>query len=174
LKLETNFGICLHIEGRSDMAWDKLEIQQSIKEQTLEASAMQDVPLLQLAEEQEPDVEVGVEADADEDVDGVADTETVGVGEAPKKKSRRRPRHRKRKSPETSAENASPDNPVLETSSIDEAPPMAVPPPRVQSPKFPAKPLKIVSALPDEFFPVDLSGDIFAPEPAPDEPTENN
>ena len=176
LKLETSFGICLHIEGRSDMAWDKLEIQQSIKEQALEASAMQDIPLLQLAEESEPDVDVeaDIAVDADLDVDGVIDTEAVAVGESPKKKSRRRSRHRKRKTPETSAENASPDNPVLETSSMDEAPLMAVPPPRVQSPKFPAKPLKIVSALPDEFFPVELSGDIFAPEAAPDETTEDN
>ncbi|MCK7509316.1 MAG: hypothetical protein MZV70_38325 [Desulfobacterales bacterium] len=46
MKLETNFGVCLLIEGKSDMAWDNLEIQQSVKEQTLEVSAMQGVPLL--------------------------------------------------------------------------------------------------------------------------------
>jgi hypothetical protein len=45
--------------------------------------------------------------------------------------------------------------------------------PSAQSPSFPVKPMKIVSALPDEFYPVELSGDIFAPEPTPDESTED-
>jgi hypothetical protein len=33
--------------------------------------------------------------------------------------------------------------------------------------------LKIVSALPDEFYPVELSDDLFAPEPEKDEPEED-
>jgi ribonuclease E len=151
LKLEANFGVCIHIEGRSDMAWDKIEIQQSIKEQTLEeASVLQDVPLLTLAEDTELDAEPDVAADA----------ETVDVEEAPLKKSRRRPRHRKRKGAEASAEDAPPDSPVPEPSPIAVTPPI----PSAQSPRFPVKPLKIVSALPDEFFPVELDGDMLAPE----------
>jgi ribonuclease E len=163
LKLEANFGVCLHIEGRPDMAWDKLEIQQSIKEQTLEASAIQDVPLLQLAQETE----------ADEDADVATDAEVIGVEETTKKKSRRRPRHRKRKSADASTENAPITTSVPDASSIDVPPPM----PRAQSPRFPEKPLKIVSALPDEFYPVDLGGDLFAPDPEQpkqDDPTEDN
>ncbi len=165
LKLEANFGICLHIEGKPDMAWDKLEIQQSIKDQTLEVNTMPDVPLLTLAED--------TEMDLDADSDTKADVEVGSAEEVPKKKSRRRPRHRKRKSAEASAESvlpesAPPEAPVLDASSMDLLPPM----PRPQSPRFPVKPMKIVSALPDEFYPVELDSDVFAPEPAPDEPEE--
>jgi hypothetical protein len=41
------------------------------------------------------------------------------------------------------------------------------------TPQFPAKPLKIVSALPDEFYPVELGDDTFVPEPGQDEPEED-
>jgi hypothetical protein len=30
MKLETTFGVCVHIEGKSTWPWDKLEIEQSI------------------------------------------------------------------------------------------------------------------------------------------------
>ena len=40
-------------------------------------------------------------------------------------------------------------------------------------PQFPVKPLKIVSALPDEFYPVELGEDVFADEPGKDEPDED-
>ena len=168
LKLETNFGVCLFIEGRSDMAWDNFEIQQSVKEQTLEVSAMQGVPLLTLAEETEPDMDSDIKPEAEADVKMDADVSEVEG--TPKKKSRRRPRHRKRKSVEgsTETESAPPDAPVPEPSAGTAAPPI----PSAQSPRFPVKPLKIVSALPDEFYPVELSGDIFAPEPDQDEPVE--
>jgi len=168
MKLEANFGVCLHIEGKPDMAWDKLEIQQSIKERTLEASATQDVSLLKLAEEEEPD------ADPDEPASVACDValnvETGSTEEAPKKKSRRRPRHRKKKSMGVSPENGVPDEVVEEIPSPVLPPPV----PRAQTPRFPVKPLKIVTALPDEFYPVELSGDIFAPEPEPDEPGDDN
>jgi len=48
------------------------------------------------------------------------------------------------------------------------------PVPSGQSTRFPVKPLKIVSALPDEFYPVELTGDLFAPEPEPDEKADDN
>lgn len=41
---------------------------------------------------------------------------------------------------------------------------MAPPVSSSQFSRFPVKPLKIVGALPEEFFPVDLSGDLFTPE----------
>ncbi|RPH86393.1 MAG: hypothetical protein EHM66_04305, partial [Deltaproteobacteria bacterium] len=160
LKLETNFGVCLLIEGKSDMAWDNFEIQQSVKEQTLEVSAMQGVPLLTLAEETESDTDSDIKTDAEES----------DVEEPPKRKSRRRPRHRKRKSLGASTENvlpesASSDSPAPEPSSGAMAPPI----PSAQSPRFPVKPLKIVGALPDEFYPVELDDDLLASEPDQDE-----
>ncbi|MCK7509317.1 MAG: hypothetical protein MZV70_38330 [Desulfobacterales bacterium] len=50
---------------------------------------------------------------------------------------------------------------------------MAPPIPSAQSPRFPVKPLKIVGALPDEFYPVELDGDLFASEPDQDEPEDD-
>jgi hypothetical protein len=116
--------------------------------------------------------------DMDADLDVVAappsvvpaDAGTTSAEDAPKKKSRRRPRHRKKKSAAVTTESAVPDEAVEEN-----LPPNLPPPvPRAQSPRFPVKPLKIVTALPDEFYPVELSGDIFAPEPEKDEPGEDN
>jgi hypothetical protein len=108
-------------------------------------------------------------------VTDVADAETVGAEEAPKKKSRRRPRHRKRKSAEAPTdvvlkESAPTDSPAPESSSGSMTPPV----PSAQSPRFPVKPLKIVSALPDEFYPVDLGGDLFAPEAQQEEPKDDH
>jgi len=158
LKLETTFGVCIAIEGRSDMAWDMLEIQQSVKEQALEVSAVQGVPLLTLAEETEPDADA--ECDLKTDVEAASDTE-----ESPKKKGRRRSRHRKKKVAELPVEN------ILSASVIPGIPAITMPTPisSAQSARFPEKPLKIVTALPDEFYPVELSGDIFAPEPEPED-----
>ncbi|MBP7342603.1 MAG: Rne/Rng family ribonuclease [Smithellaceae bacterium] len=155
-KLESSFGVALYIEGRSDMVWDKLEIQQSVKEQPVEVSAMQEVPLLQLAEETEPDAEPEVRPDAEIPV----------AGEPPRKKSRRRPRHRKKKNPMGSIEISMPPDDLLgETLSFTQPPPLS----RVQTPLIPVKPMKIMKALPDEFYPVEPGGDLFAPEPEPEE-----
>ena len=49
------------------MAWDNFEIQQSVKEQTLEVSAMQGVPLLTLAEETESDMDSDIKTDAEDE-----------------------------------------------------------------------------------------------------------
>ena len=170
MKLEANFGVCLHIEGKPDMAWDKLEIQQSIKEQTLEESATQDISLLKLAEDTDVDADTDLDVIAAAPSAVPADAETPSAEDAPKKKSRRRPRHRKKKMATVTTESAVPDEAVGESLPPDLPPPV----PRAQSPRFPAKPLKIVSALPDEFYPVELSGDLFAPEPEKDEPEEDN
>ena len=155
LKLETTFGVCLIIEGKRDMAWDNFEIQQSMKEQTLEVSVMQGAPLLNLAEKTEPDEKAGEKPDA----------EAGEAEELPKKKSRRRPRHKKRKPAEALngdalTGDASPNTSMPEPMTGAVTPPV----PSSQFPRFPAKPLKIVNALPEEFYPVDLSGDFFASE----------
>ncbi len=81
LNLESTFGLALHISGSTEMPWDKLEIQQTIKEQAQEKH-----------DEQEEDVPLKInekEVAADEKKEPV------------KKKSRRRPRHKKRKPAET-------------------------------------------------------------------------
>jgi ribonuclease E len=162
IKLETTFGVCVHIEGKSDMAWDKLEIEQSIKEQTLEASAMQEVPLLQAAENTEPDRDQATPQEA-------TDTPTSGPEEPARKKSRRRPRHRKKRSAEPATDNVPADEANPGSAAENVLPPV----PRSMKPQFPVKPLKIVSALPDEFYPVELGEDVFADEPGKDEPDED-
>ncbi|HPE07523.1 MAG TPA: Rne/Rng family ribonuclease [Smithellaceae bacterium] len=160
LRLETNFGVCLVIEGKSDMAWDNFEIQQSVKEQGLEVSAMQGVPLLTLAE--------GTESDMDSDIK--TDAEESDVEEPPKRKSRRRSRHKKRKSSGASMESVLPESASSDAPAPEPLPGAMAPPiPSAQSPRFPVKPLKIVGALPDEFYPVELDGDLFATESDQDE-----
>lgn len=164
LRLETNFGVCLVIEGKSDMAWDNFEIQQSVKEQGLEVSAMQGVPLLTLAE--------GTESDMDSDIK--TDAEESDVEEPPKRKSRRRSRHKKRKSSGASMESVLPESASSDAPAPEPLPGAMAPPiPSAQSPRFPVKPLKIVGALPDEFYPVELDGDLFATEPDQDEPKDD-
>ena len=79
LNLETTFGLNLHISGSTEMPWDKLDIQQIIKEQVVEKPAVQEELPLKTAE------------------NSVLKDEPK---EPVKKKSRRRPRHKKRKTAE--------------------------------------------------------------------------
>jgi ribonuclease E len=83
LNLESTFALTLHISGSIEIAWDKMEIQQTIKEKTL------DVP--------EPHEEIALKEVVENSE--LINSEKVSVnGEsAPKKKSRRRPRHKKRR-----------------------------------------------------------------------------
>jgi ribonuclease E len=83
LNLETTFGLNLHISGSTEMPWDKLDIQQTIKEQAQEKP-----------DEQEEEVPLKTNEKAEP-----ADEEK----EPARKKSRRRPRHKKRKPVETKA-----------------------------------------------------------------------
>lgn len=80
LNLESTFGLTLHIAGSTESAWDKVEIQQTIKENTF------DVP--------EPHEDVKTEETSELSTDEKASVNGEG---APKKKSRRRPRYKKRK-----------------------------------------------------------------------------
>ena len=76
LNLESVFGLTLHIAGSTEMPWDKLEIQQSIKDQALAVPAAQEETPLKTAEHS-----------------GLTDEQKEPV----KKKGRRRPRHKKRR-----------------------------------------------------------------------------
>ena len=87
LNLETAFGLNVHISGSTEMPWDKLDIQQIIKEQVVEKPAVQEELPLKTAE------------------DSVLKDEPK---EPVKKKSRRRPRHRKRKPSEAKAKDPLP------------------------------------------------------------------
>ena len=117
--LERSFGVHLHIEGRPEMAWDKLEIQQSIKEQQVEAGLRQhEMPMIAPAEDDMQDEANEAAVLKDEklpEVTGssaIAEAPPIAVEEAPKRKSRRRPRHRKRKPTEMTADSgASSENP---------------------------------------------------------------
>jgi ribonuclease E len=82
LNLESTFGLALHISGSMEIAWDKVEIQQTIKEQIVDAT--------------EPHEEIPLKT---EETSVAATEEKVSVnGESvPKKKSRRRPRYKKRR-----------------------------------------------------------------------------
>jgi hypothetical protein len=147
------------------MAWDKLEIQQSIKEQTLEASVLRELPLLTPTANDDDNL---LETQADSEV--MVNTETTGAEEAPKKKSRRRHRRRKVKGAEPASEGSVPDDPMPPTVPETPKPPV----PSTRSARFPAKPLQIIRALPEEFYPVDLEGDLFAPEPAKDDSSDDS
>ena len=82
LNLESTFGLTLHIAGSMETAWDKVEIQHTIKEQNVDAP--------------EPHEELPLKT---EETSVLATDEKVSVnGESvPKKKSRRRPRYKKRR-----------------------------------------------------------------------------
>ncbi len=89
LRMESSFGLVLHIFGSGEMLWDKLEMQYVIKEK-------------ELAETVCPD-EAAPEAPAETPAQ-----ETAAVGETPATKKRRR-RPRRRKSSDTKLENSIPD-----------------------------------------------------------------
>jgi ribonuclease E len=109
--LERSFDVHLHIEGRPEMAWDKLEIQQSIKEQQVEAGLRQhEMPMIAPAEDETQDEDGEAAGLKDEEVlevkSAAGEALPAAVEEAPKRKSRRRPRHRKRKPAETTADSS--------------------------------------------------------------------
>jgi ribonuclease E len=101
LNLESTFDLTLHIAGSMEIAWDKVEIQQTIKEKTLDAPEPHEETSLKPAENPvlTNDEKVSVKGE-----------------EAPKKKSRRRPRHKKKR----------PAEPVTETSPSTNGAPVTV------------------------------------------------
>ncbi|OGP68634.1 MAG: ribonuclease [Deltaproteobacteria bacterium RBG_16_44_11] len=107
LNLESTFGLTLHISGSTEMPWDKLDIQHTIKEQTQEKPDGQ---------EEETSLKAS-------EITGAADEKK----EPAKKKSRRRPRHKKRKPAGTREADSlpaiSPHAAVDENLSVLQAPP---------------------------------------------------
>ena len=86
LNLESAFSVALNITGSMEIPWDRVEIQQIIKEQ---------------ADIQEPQEETPV-AKTDGTSELIADEKVPVNGDRPaKKKNRRRPRHKRRKPVET-------------------------------------------------------------------------
>jgi ribonuclease E len=99
LNLESTFGLTLHIWGSVETAWDKVEIQQNIKEQTLDTPTLHEDTSLKVVEDS-----VSVN---DEKVSVIEEN-------APKKKSRRRSRHKKRRSAEIVTETS----PTIDTAPV--------------------------------------------------------
>jgi ribonuclease E len=132
LNLESTFGLTLHILGSMEIAWDKVEIQQIIKEQTLGVH--------------EPHEEASLKT---EENSVLATDEKVSVnGEiTPKKKSRRRPRHKKRRPAEIVTETSTDSAPV--TGLITSAP-AGENLPAIQNPMAESAPLIIEPAQPKE------------------------
>ncbi|MGV8057288.1 MAG: ribonuclease E/G [Smithellaceae bacterium] len=91
LSLESSFGLVLHISGSEETPWDKVGIQQTIKEKDLTEPA--------------PQEEAAPEATA-----VISGQESISVGEIPAKKKRHRHRSRRRKPSDVRPENSSPDN----------------------------------------------------------------
>lgn len=106
LNLESVFGLTLHISGSTEMPWDKLEIQQSIKDQALAVPAVQEETPLKTAEHS-----------------GLTDEQKEPV----KKKGRRRPRHKKRRPTEIKTGDSLPAI-VPVTAAEENLPPMQSPP----------------------------------------------
>lgn len=106
LNLESVFGLTLHISGSTEMPWDKLEIQQSIKDQALAMPAAQEETPLKTAEHS-----------------GLTDEQKEPV----KKKGRRRPRHKKRRPTEIKTGDSLPAIPPV-TAAAENLPAMQSPP----------------------------------------------
>ncbi|MCX5850271.1 MAG: Rne/Rng family ribonuclease [Deltaproteobacteria bacterium] len=95
LNLESAFDVILHIFGSMEISWDKVEIQQTIKEKPLDVS--------------EPDEETSPKTE-EHSVSAVDEKVSVNGEKSHKKKSRHRPRHKKRKPSETVTEDSSSEN----------------------------------------------------------------
>jgi ribonuclease E len=152
MKMESAFGLGLLIEGRPDMAWDNFEIQPSLKEKNLQVSVMQGVPLLKLAAQTEPDGEADIKAEEEQ---------ALPADEIKEKKGNRRSRHRKKKKVTDQLDvSISPDDILGGALSFTH--------PRVPqgaAALVTVKPLKNISPLPDDFYPMEPAYDLFAPAP---------
>ncbi|HPV48083.1 MAG TPA: Rne/Rng family ribonuclease [Smithellaceae bacterium] len=150
MKLESTCGLGLLIEGRPDMAWDNFEIQPSLKEEHLQVSVMQGVPLLKLAAQTEPDA----------DSETKTEEKSALPSDEPKNKKGSRRSHSRRRKKATEKEEAvsTPDD------MLDGAFSLSLP--RVlQGPAalVTVKPLKNISPLPDDFRALEMLDDLFAP-----------
>ncbi|MEN6621025.1 MAG: Rne/Rng family ribonuclease [Smithella sp.] len=99
LSMESSFGLTLQISGSEDMPWDKIELQQTLKEKDTAEVALQ----------QEEDSLTVVEASVESPVPEISAGSEITVP----KKRRRRPRRRRQS--EGRQEVSSPDNNLLPT-----------------------------------------------------------
>ena len=134
LNLESTFGLTLHIAGSTETAWDKVEIQQTIKEQTVDAP--------------EPHEETPLKT---EETSVLATDEKASVnGESvPKKKSRRRPRYKKRRPAEIVTE-TSPTTDIAPVTGLITSAPSGENLPVIQNPQAESVPFIIEPAKPKE------------------------
>jgi ribonuclease E len=138
LNLESTFGLTLYISSSMETAWDKVEIQQTIREQTLEAPPLDEETSLKTVEDS-----------------AVTNDEKVLVNgeKTPKKKSRRRPRYKKRRPAEIVTE-TSPKTDVAPVTGLITSAPSGENLPEIQNPPAesvsfiiePAKPKEIIVA----------------------------
>jgi ribonuclease E len=134
LNLESMFGLTLHIAGSMETSWDKVEIQQTIKEKTVDAP--------------EPHEETSLKT---EESSVLATDEKVTVnGEiAPKKKSRRRPRYKKRR-PAGIVTETSPTTDMAPVTGLITSAPSGENLPVIQNPPVESVPFIIEPAKPKE------------------------
>ena len=127
LNLESTFGLTLHISGSVEIAWDEVEIQQTIKEQTSDAPALHE----------------------DTSPKAMENSVSVNGENAPKKKSRRRPRYKKRRPAEILTE-TSPTTDIASVTGVITSAPAGENPPVIQNPQAESVPLIIEPAKPKE------------------------
>jgi ribonuclease E len=134
LNLESTFGLTLHIAGSTETAWDKVEIQQTIKENTLDAP--------------EPNEETPLKTE-ENSVLATDEKASVNGEDAPKKKSRRRPRYKKRRPAEIVTE-TSPTTDIAPVTGLITSAPSGENLPVIQNPQVEAVPFIIEPAKPKE------------------------
>jgi ribonuclease E len=136
LNLESNFALTLHISGSMETAWDKVEIQQTIKEKTLDVS--------------EPHEETIIKEVVENSELTTGEKTPVNGESALKKKSRRRPRHKKRRPAEIMTESP-PTTDIAPVTDLITSAPSGEHPPVIQNPQAepvtfiiePAKPKEV-------------------------------
>jgi ribonuclease E len=134
LNLESTFGLTLHIAGSVEISWDKVEIQQTIKEKTVDAP--------------EPHEETSLKTE-ENSVSANGEKVSVNGESAPKKKSRRRPRYKKRRPAETVTETP-PTADITPVTGLITSAPTGENLPVIQSPQAESAPLIIEPAKPKE------------------------
>ena len=134
LNLESLFGLTLNIAGSMETSWDKVEIQQTIKEKTVDAP--------------EPHEETSLKTE-ENSVLATDEKASVNGESAPKKKSRRRPRYKKRRPAEKVTE-TSPATDIAPVTGLITSAPSGENLPVIQNPQAESIPFIIEPAKPKE------------------------
>ena len=134
INLEATFGLTLHIAGSMEISWDKVEIQQTIKEKTVDAP--------------EPHEETSLKTEENSML-AADEKASVNGDSAPKKKSRRRPRYKKRRPVEKVME-TSPNKDIAPVTGLTKSEPSGENPPVVQNSQTESVPFIIEPAKPKE------------------------